>query len=161
VALRRKRRIQKPGVPEAVAVLLILLCLVTADSYWRQAAQPHFVETSGIVLDSSARAIDYNAAEPFTKATIAYQYTTGSSTYTASWTGSWPFSPESSEKTPPSKGSSISVYYDEADPVNSTLYPPSMPTTVFRHVLFVLPFVVAVVFFVFVYPAWKKRQGRW
>ena len=59
--LHQRRRLQRPGLPELVALLLVALAVVPAGLWWQRNTRPDYSKTAGRVKECEIRLTHYNA----------------------------------------------------------------------------------------------------
>ena len=162
--LHQRRRLQRPGLPELVALLLVALAVVPAGLWWQRNTRPDYSKTAGRVKECEIRLTHYNATNLLKKVRMTYTYGVGAGTLTGTWEGYWP-SADSPNALPQNKLDDLRtkdyplvVLYDPADPRKSRLhYPNTGPHTMYG-VVALAAALGAVVYLAAGYPMWKEKQ---
>ncbi|HUW59802.1 MAG TPA: DUF3592 domain-containing protein [Candidatus Bathyarchaeia archaeon] len=160
--LYRKRRFQRPGLPELVAVAAVIAAITAAVAWLDAATAPTLEQTSGRIVSCDIRLTHYNAASDLSKVFVDYAYSAGIGTYTGHWEGFWP-STKSPDALPPDKldllkspGRTITVFYDPADPRKSFLHNPATRFPALYALAAIATALAALIYLVRIYPAWKR-----
>ncbi|NIA15765.1 MAG: DUF3592 domain-containing protein [Nitrospiraceae bacterium] len=164
MALHQRRRLQRPGLPEFVVMLLVGLAVVPAMLWCQRNTRPEYKKTEGRVKNCEIRLTHYNADNMLSKVKLTYTYSAGPATMTGVWEGYWP-SAESPNALPQNKldllrteNYPLVVLYDPADPSKSRLhYPGAVPHTMYGVVALTAALGV-VLYLATGYPMWKKKQ---
>jgi hypothetical protein len=160
--LRQKRRIQRPGLPELVALAFVLVAIGAALAWLNAAAAPALEQTTGRVVSCDIRPTHYNAADVLSKVFVDYVYNVGIGTYTGHWEGTWPAT-DSPDALPPedldllkSHGRSVTVFYDPANPRASLLHNRATRYPALYALAAAATTLAALIYLVRIYPAWKR-----
>jgi len=163
--LLQRRRFQRPGLPELVALAAVLAAIAAALAWLNAATAPVLERTSGRIVSCDIRLIHYNAASDLPKVFVDYAYSAGIGTYTGHWEGFWPAT-NSPDALPPDKldllkstGRTITVFYDPADPGRSFLHNSATRFPALYAFAAAAATLAAAVYVVRIYPAWKTRRG--
>ncbi len=166
MALRQRKRFQKPGLAEYIAAGLGVLVAVLAVLWWRAGGQPDWWETSGRVVHFEVRPIHYNAPDYQPKVSLTYEYSARGESFTGEWSGFWP-SVESPNALPEHRldelgqeDFDLTVFYDPDNPKQSRLHYARGDRGRLYGGLFVVGLVVTAYYYLRVYPAWKGKTGR-
>lgn len=164
MGLQQHRHYRRPGLPEFLALILVLAALFAVIEWWLSATTAQYRETQGHVLRCTQHATHYNATDLFPKVTIEYEYDVGLKTYMGSWEGSWP-SIDSPNALPPDKvaetltaGHSLVVLYDPDNPSQSLIHHPSAGSSRLYSIVAAFAGGIALVYLIFIYPNWKRRD---
>jgi len=164
MALQQRKRRQKAGLPEFVAVILVCAAALPALAWWHSSARPAYRRVRGRILECEIRLTHYNATKDLNKVKLAYEYTLGGNTYSGQWQGFWPAA-ESPNALPPEQ---IEALHDNSFPL-VVLYKPGHPSQSILHYadhgvprlyagLALGALLLAVLYFALFYPAWKQRH---
>lgn len=128
MALGRRKRFQRPGLPEAVGVALLGLAVTCAALWWRGRDRIEWRRTAGEVVRCEFRRVHYNAPDSPYRVEIAYAYSLNGVRYTGEWSGYWPqiespnALPEHRVRELEEEGYPLVVFYDPSDASRSRLH---------------------------------------
>lgn len=163
MALHTRKKMTRPGLPEIVALILIVLALICTTAWWRDVNEPEWGESEGRILTCNIHETHYNAQDYRPKVTMEYEYSVGSQEYTGSFTGFWPAvgnanalpTDRFNELTDKSFG--LLVFYEPGNPANSKLDVVGANNEFWLGGAALASLVLAVLYYVKVYPAWRAR----
>lgn len=163
--LHRKRRLQRPGLPELVALAAVVAAIVTAVAWLNSATAPELRQTTGTINSCDIRLTHYNAASVLPKVFLTYTYSIAGVDYTGGWQGFWPET-DSPDALAPDKldilkspGRGISVFYNPANPQQSFLHGPTAGFPALYAFAAAGATLAAAAYVLRIYPAWKTRRG--
>lgn len=158
-----KRRHIRYGAPDAVAAGLIALLMLCAVLWTRSNLRPAWEQASGNVVSCELVKREYgNLAEP-EQVRLAYQYYVQGRSYSGSWEGFWPQAnspnalPRSELGRLRARGYPLTVAFDPGNPTANSLHRAADVKRQFYPWITVGLLGVAVVYFLRIYPRWKRR----
>jgi len=163
MALHQNKQLGKVGLPEFLALALLVFAALAVTFWWQGSGQPAYAQTDGRVVEGNVKLIHYNATDMRQKVSLTYEYSVGADTYTSSWTGFWP-EDNSPNALPPDKledlcvkGHPLRVLYNPLNPSDSSLYPVESGGEALRQGMAAGACALALLYCGVLYPAWRAR----
>ena len=162
----RFRRRRTLGVPEVVGLLLVLAVVVPAWLWWRDVLVGSWQITSGSVVACDIRNTHYNAADYRPVVTLRYRYTVAGQEFDGVWEGLWPEdgSPNAIGHDQlhqlQSPGRPLVVYYNPADPSESSPHESAPYRQITYASATVLALWVVLWYFLRVFPGLTVRRNK-
>ena len=163
MSLYHRARARRPGRPEVLAVVLLVLPAVVGLLWFTQSPYGGWQTAAGTILDCTTRLTHYNAEDNQPKVDATYEYTAGGMQYRGQWSGFWPEA-DSPNALPAGKlgdlrpGRSVVVFYNPASPQESDLHYTRDDRRLLYALLFPITLFLAAAYAVNVYPMLKRRH---
>lgn len=158
-----KRRHVRYGVPDATALGLIILAILSAVMWARSNLRPAWEQVSGTVVSCDLVKREYgNSSEP-EQVRLSYRYEVQGRSYTGSWDGFWPQAnspnalPRSELARLRSNGYPLTVAYDPDNPAMNSLHRGANTKKQFYPWITAGLLGIAAVYFLRIYPRWKRH----
>ena len=164
MALQQRKRRQKAGLPEFLAVVLVCAAALPALAWWHSSARPAYRRVRGRILECEIRLTHYNATKDLNKVKLAYEYSLGGNTYSGRWQGFWPAAVSPNALLPDQiealheKSFPLVVLYEPDDPSHSTLHYAGHGAPKLYAGVALVALVLAVLYFALFYPTWRERH---
>ena len=164
MSLQRRKKHLKVGAPEAVAGLLFALVLLPAVLWWGANLQPAWSRVAGYVVACDLTHHAYSQDKWPDEVQLTYAYTVNGHPYTGRYQGAWPqaHSPNAMPKQELRKLQErdfpVLIFYDPTDPAHSMLHYTSSLQPVTYQRLTIAALVLALAYFIKVYPAWRLHS---
>lgn len=161
---RRKhywRTMRRPGLPEVVALGLVATLMVLLTLWLRNVNQPDWQETRGIAITGQIETSVDTARPVERKVHLTYQYQVDGQMYTGRYDDFWPAGGSPNALIPADltvltqRGHPLTVHYDPAHPSNSQLHFAAGASSLIYLTMSGIMCVVAVLYCLVVYPAWR------
>lgn len=166
MALKHRKKLRGPGLPELTAVLL---GLAVAACFWmlgKEANKPGWARAPGRVEHCDIRRTHYNAEPSDNKVQLVYSYVVGAARFQGSWQGFWPrvhspnALPEGNVEVLKTPNYPLVVLYDPLRPSRSDLHIPDARKVVPYTLLTFAALMVLLFYLMQIYPRWKARRAR-
>lgn len=154
----RKRRLKRPGWPEAVLALLVLAVVVPAFLWLQADLATPWERTGGQVVEGEVIPTHYNAERYDEKVSLSYEYTVAGVPYSGRYEGFWPPAgtvnalPHDELKVLERPGYPLIVFYDPRQPARSNIHRQSSFWKNVYAVWFIAALGVTLLYLVRVYP---------
>jgi len=162
MALRPRRRLRSPGLPEFVAAFLLVMAGIPAALWLHSVHQPDWEQTTGQVVSCTIRSTHYNAQPNRAKLDLVYDYHANGIPYREHWTGMWPHG-EGPNALPIGRldelkqaGYPLTVLYDPQNPSSSRLHETGKDRQLYYGILAPVMLVLALAYCLKGYPAWRR-----
>lgn len=160
---RKKRRLQA-GIPESIAVLVLIAMAATSALWVGSIFQPQWQAVQAKIATCELDRLAYSRDNIPDQVHLTYEYTVAGQTYHGRWDGFWPQA-QSPNALPRQnlgrlldKDFPLKVFYDPVHPaVNMLHYVQDIRPITYRR-MFLAAIVLTVVYFIKVYPSWKMRR---
>jgi len=163
MALGTRRTWRRPGLPEFVALLLLIGGVALAALWWRSMVEGDWRQTAGRVVECSIRPTHYNAPDYQRKVDVAYAYSVGGVEFAGHWSGFWPETHSPNALTSDDLDRLLGpayplvVFYNPRRPWASRIDDPNQGEQTVYGWLAVGCFAAAAFYCVRVYPVWCAR----
>ncbi len=180
--LHKRRKFQRPGMPEFVVLVLMLVTVAAAMMWWHTYTSRGWSQTGGRVVSAKLMPTHYNAQDALGKVEVKYSYSVDGTEFERSWVGTWPkvidlsqLPPEVVDalenmndadniklkntliELPRTTGTPVTVHYDPEDPYESVILDAGIDDHLIYGILFVLTICASVLYCTRIYPAWRLR----
>lgn len=166
MALQRRRRVEKLGLPEFIGVVLLAVTVACTFLWWHGRHEIEWRTAGGRVLRCEVRPNQYRAQDVPYNVDLSYEYTVGGRQFSGQWRGVWPqfVSPNALPTSRLSellrKDYPLVVLYDPNDAARSTLHGAPIWARRASGAAVAAVLIVLLVYGVRVYPGWKTRQSH-
>ncbi|HOE67282.1 MAG TPA: DUF3592 domain-containing protein [Candidatus Hydrogenedentes bacterium] len=160
--LPKRKHFKKPGLPEAVALLMALLVAFPLMKWWGSYFAVPWQRAPGRILRCEFKDTRFSATQDITKVLIQYEYAVAGVSRVGSWMGTWPQTgspnalPKDSLDRLQDPGFPLVVLYNPVNPSQSRLDYADTGTPAIYASLALLAALAAGVYYVRVYPAWRS-----
>lgn len=164
MGLHQRRKLQRPGFPEAAALFLIVLTALPALLWVQENVRPSKTATVGRVTQCDITLTHYNATDLRQKVSLDYAYDVGGTTYHGHFEGLWPqaHSPNALIGDDVNRlrnaGFPLQVFYDPRNPRYASIHEAVEVTRTQYARISLAALAVTLLYCVYVYPNWKERS---
>lgn len=160
-----KRRHIRYGIPDAVALGLIVLVVLCAVVWAQSNLEPAWDQAPGSVVACELIKREYGGAAEPEQVRLTYEYHVQGHAYTGNWEGFWPQAhspnalPRSELAQLRTAGFPLTVAFNPADPAMNVLHRDAKTKPQFYPWLTLGLLGITVVYLLRIYPLWKRPRG--